>query len=166
MQLKSKLTAIASAALLAASIGVVSAGPAAATDSVNLWVDTQDESLFAYAQPIPKSGEYLEAIPSASPTVWNAPGQGTGQISLAGSGNPGLCMQVHDDDLIWLANCAGAPSEEWYVFAGSASGTVVYESEYGDNLCLTAKYPKLSVATCSLDSDNPNQEWYISPVAS
>jgi hypothetical protein len=150
VQLRSKLTAVASTLALAAGLaglGVATAGPAAAYD---------DTRLCAYW---PHSGDIYCAIEGPdvrSPVTmgyggggssWNSPNAGyTGEISLTDSNG------LPDGPWCWLYNsgevkqytCKGRPSEEWTVTKRSEKVgnktwvSYTYQNLYAPAYCATA----------------------------
>jgi hypothetical protein len=156
MKLRHKLAAISSAVALAAAMGVVWAGSAAAADDQSLCAYTPDGYICAIdtSPVLLSSGESYD---------WNTPSSKTGQISLYNGGAPGVqCMQVDASmsNRIVLASCAGKASEEWEPVSEGGGEYSYYNAD--TNLCLNAHYQvdQLNAAPCNYLED---QEWYPTP---
>ncbi len=160
MHLKSKLAAIACALVLAAGVGVVLAGPAAASNGQDLCVLDQ-ELITECAVLQAKAAPGVVVKTSDLTWSWNVPGS-SGQISNDGGG--GYCMWINsgvNSNEIVLEACNKDPEEEWLAFgacnpAGDC-GTEYYNSYY--DLCLNDRYYDLDLnaATCN---GGYNQVWF------
>ena len=100
--------------------------------------------------------------------AFNAPTSGKGQISMYQS-NPGMCMELHNGNLIVVAPCLGRASEEWNVIVSSVTfghttlQSYIYKSAYNSSLCLAGpvgnKTGQLVAAPCNYS--NLNQNWFF-----
>jgi hypothetical protein len=180
MKLKFKLAAFASAIGLAASMGITFAGPAAAEDEVNMWVEPFGSGGSGYVfvdGGLPAGVQVLMSV-NAPSSLFNAPTAGGtyAQISYygdGGSGSSSRCLEIDSglkvgsSDGIVLEPCDGKASEEWRPVKGTNTrGATYYEyvSEYGSNLCLNAdpySDPQApNAATCNGGS-NTNEQWIL-----
>jgi hypothetical protein len=162
MQLKLKLAAIASSIALAASMGVILAGPAAAATNSHICVN-DSKGVQACAFTYPNNGDNVPLeFDSQTSTPWDTPSV-QGQIST-GVNLTSLCMQVHPGYTILINNCTGISSQRWTAEAGVAKGTTIWISVSNPNYCLNAdpysSPPVVNAAKCSTARNNVNQEWY------
>jgi hypothetical protein len=166
MQLKLKLAAISSVVALAVGLGVALAGPAAA-EGVNVRMCVTDsQRKDVCAETFPTKGDDVTLTHNGDTgEVWDTPGE-QGQISVSTGLGSRLCMQIHTGDTIWLNYCQGKESEDWAAVEGAMRNSVVFESVYDPTLCLNADpyIGQVTVAKCSPDDNNTNQEWRLNPV--
>ena len=160
MQLKLKLAAIGSAVWLAASMGVVFAGPAAAQTAAHLCViDSKNVTACIGGYPTTKSYLVVSYDTNTS-SAFNTPSV-FGEITW--TGNSSLCIQYHGP--VWLNKCTGVASEEWTAEAGALKGTTIFFSAYNTSYCLnldpySSPDATITVAKCSTARNNVNQEWH------
>ena len=165
MQLKLKLAAIASTMLLAASLGVVLAGPASAAQEARLCVSVKDSSYCAEALDMANSSILLAG--DMETNAWDTPGAlATTQIRYYGSPGKGQCMELHTNDTVILATCQGKASEEWTALSGAAAHTTVFMNKDNPGLCLTAETTApagdgrvADARACNPKYNAANQEW-------
>ena len=162
MKLRMKLASVASALVLAASLGVVFAGPAAATTDIRLCI-TSDECATAF----PRSLSQVVTASQDNSIAWNATKPGnTGEIFVYPASN-NLCMRLYfgGSNLVKLYPCQGLASEEWFAEGGATLHTEVFQNQYQPQLCLTAIHiPSedtnyVYAGSCAPLLNNKNQEW-------
>jgi hypothetical protein len=173
MRMRLKLGAAASALTLAAGLGVVFAGPALATDDIQMCFLTppSNGAIIVCATSFPDVDATVNSGAYPGGAYWNAPTSGTHQISYDPSSDPQLCMEVNAsaDDDIRLDDCLARDSEEWSVTTGSitiGSNTLAsyrYKSSYGSNLCLTAPSTIGTLYASTCKSGDAYQTWFFLP---
>lgn len=172
MQLRYKLAAIVSGMAMVAGPAVVFAGPASASDGVRLCISSGSTGGTTNCAINSGNGLTVTVSPESgtSGSAWNAPNGGTGEISVAGGGTPGSCMEVNASasNEIRTATCAGKASEKWNVtvgdtvFGGKTFTAYVYQSVYNTKLCLqgpatlSAKSVILYAKPCKFTSQTQN----------
>jgi hypothetical protein len=169
MQLRFRLCAIGSALALAAGLGFAFAGPALATDNVQLcFLNPASNGGGVYcALGLDMDNSPVSAGAENGGSYWDVPTSGTHQISLAAD-DPKVCMEVNasQSDDIRTNPCDALDSEEWSVITsdvtiGSNTYTSYYfESQYGSDLCLTAApSDQYDVYANTCDFSDPYQNW-------
>jgi len=141
MLLMRKSLLIVSSVLAVAATGVMSAGPASATES------SGSTSMCVYNSAAGEYGEFdcawangagqpVGMYPiTGNTTTWYVPVSGWGEIRQAGTN---LCMQLNNsaNNRIQEATCTGASYQKFSRHYFSQN-TYVYNSEWGPYLCLT-----------------------------
>jgi hypothetical protein len=157
MQLRFKLTAIASAMVVAAGMGIAGialAGPAAASNNVVFCVlHLPNTTLCAASQDDHGSDVTLSRCGCQA---WDVPAT-SGEISAVGD-SPSECMQVGPKDFVIEESCSGHSSEEWTASKAQTKGKMLFKNK-SDNLCLYGQYSGFTVKVAGCNSSNLAEEW-------
>ena len=146
MSMRFKLAALASATLLAASVGIGLAAPAFAANNQEMYVDTNNNAYFAYVSS-DSTGTYVQATDDNGITKWDVP-TSSGEISTY-STSPHLCMSVDtSNNRIHLETCNSNVDEEW---TAHLDGDGYWFFNAASNDCLNAHWQvsELNVASCN-----------------